>query len=1617
MSVDPLLADAPVTLEEEPVALDEASLVEREAAAAAPDVAARLLVHAGRLREERGEDAAAEALYERVRASQPTYRPALDALRRLAARRMNWAGVERLYADELAFARDTTAKVELLRARAGVLRRLGRVDEANAVVEEALTVAPGQPALLEQSIAAARARGDVAKELELLMRAGRGMKDERLKARHLSRATRLAATLGNAALARELAAEWLAAAPTDLEAQAVALPAARVDVASAERIARAEVDASSGSTTRYRLARLLADRRQSLDDAHEQLLAAREINARDALALEALVDVAERRGNRDELVQLLTTRAETARDPRDKAVALLRLARFDEQAGRTEEAARRYGDVLALVPEHPEATAARSRIAGAATTSPEGERAKLEESLAAATEPKEKAELSARLAASLEDAGDTDGAIGRYLDALERNPDHAGARNALLRLYERLARWDDLAGFHEKAYLAAQEPAHKKAALVEMAEVLELRKNDVASAAAAYRMALDLDPDLATARALVRCATVTGKARDLVFGLEKEADGTTDRRRHIALLHRAADICREQKRAKDAVRLHERVLAIDPSYGPSRHALGTLYVEVGDTGKAAALRAPESTGSAASAEAHAALVAGDVPRSIAALRALVAESPQHPTAWAELARVAFVAGDAPTVADALTQHAILVADPLAKADVLYRLAEVADENLADPGRAEGAAAAAVQAAPRHAGAWKLLARLALARGDVARAVQALEQEVNVSQLKDRSTATRRLAAILAGPGNDAPRAVALLNQLLEEDTSDMAAVAELERLTADAGDRARSAELRGRFAARCADPRAAAALRLSAAEDRAALGDEDGAVAEYRRALALDVRARLATDDVIEALRRKGDRAALAEMYQRTAPYFDNESQAVLHLMRGELYEAEGNAPAAIRAYRDAFAADALLLPALRGARRLHEAAGEWNEARALLAEEGEAHLDPVEGVQLIIRAGEIAERVREAEQAEAHYLRALEKRPGEPQALARLNALLVPQGRFGELVTIIEREGEAVGATDPAGSARLYADAAWLRFDKLGEDRRAAVPLNRALARDPSCIRALELKAVLAQRDGRHDEAEEALSAALRTASGDAPAQLLLRLAHARLDAGRFDAALEAASEAATLGTSPELLELQLRAAVQVRRFDVALPAADALVESAQDRISGARYARLAAWAHQEAGEVLKASGLYRRALELLPGDREAIEGLESLHGSANDSAGLARAWQALADASAADAPTALGYLTRAASVWEKAGDAGAAATVYRGALARDATSVPLRLSLARSLARIPASRSEALNELRTTIQAAPLAPEPWRELVALFDADGRRDAAFVALGGLETTGGATPDERARRAELAQKLPALPQAVLGADDAELLVHPIERTSPVRELFNVLGPLMAKVTPVTIEQRGLTKDARIKGELKDALDRLAKSWGVAEVELYASVREPLVASVENTEPPAIVLGNSVAALGPRELRFLVGSLLARVRMRNHAAFYAVPLELATLVAEALRCADPSFARFGNRHEELGRRIAKSFSFLGSEKRAIEALLPKFAGAVNFSAFVQAMASTSHRFGLVACGDVAAAANALLRETGQAPVQREHRADLKELLSFAASEEHLALRQKLKIAVA
>jgi tetratricopeptide (TPR) repeat protein len=567
-------------------------------------------------------------------------------------------------------------------------------------------------------------------------------------------------------------------------------------------------------------------------------------------------------------------------------------------------------------------------------------------------------------------------------------------------------------------------------------------------------------------------------------------------------------------------------------------------------------------------------------------------------------------------------------------------------------------------------------------------------------------------------------------------------------------------------------------------------------------------------------------------------------------------------------------------------------------------------------------------------------------------------------------------------------------------------------VPLNRALARDPKCVRALELRAAIALAENRPADAEAALAAALAAALEAAPGErprLLLRLAKARLGSGRAAEALEAAQEAAAASPTAEAIEIIAVSAQAAGATPVALGAADQLVAMTTDPAPAARYARLAGEIHRRAGDTAGASALYRRALQLAPDDEEALAGLEGTHLDAKDVAGLAAAWEALA---ATDPLRAQAYRMRAAQAWSS-GDPAKAAEALQAAVQEDPTNGALRLALARSYAAVQGTWPKAAGELRALVAQSPLLAEPYRELLALFDRSGRRDASFCALAALVALREASAAEAGRYAELASALkPA--GAALAPEDVELLVHPIERSSPVREVLAALSPALLKVIPGNLEAHGLTRNDRMKGDLKAAADHYAKVFGTAEVELLQSARTPAAAWVENTEPPTLVLGAARASAPLGEGLFTVGLLLGRVRQRNQAAFFAQPVEVANLVAEALRQVDPAFARFGTRNDALGAALGRVLA--RGERKLVEATLPRFATAqLNFGAVTTAMALTSHRFGLATSGDPAAALAALTDHASPATLGA--RTDVKELLSFAVSEEHLAVRQKLRTAIA
>jgi hypothetical protein len=132
------------------------------------------------------------------------------------------------------------------------------------------------------------------------------------------------------------------------------------------------------------------------------------------------------------------------------------------------------------------------------------------------------------------------------------------------------------------------------------------------------------------------------------------------------------------------------------------------------------------------------------------------------------------------------------------------------------------------------------------------------------------------------------------------------------------------AELRGRLAGYCQDPRVSALLRARAAEDRLAAGERDPGIADYRRALALNPQDRFSLDAVEEALRAGGERQQLEDHLAFRCGCEEGRTRAALLLQRSELLAEDGKHDEAAAAQREALALDPDLLHA---ALPLHAAA------------------------------------------------------------------------------------------------------------------------------------------------------------------------------------------------------------------------------------------------------------------------------------------------------------------------------------------------------------------------------------------------------------------------------------------------------------------------------------------------------------------------------------------------------------------------------------------------------------------------------------------------------------------------------------------------------------------
>ncbi len=995
--------------------------LDRELAAATSDVArVELLVLRARLVESGTE---AIDAWDRALAIAPHHAAALRGVEgelESRAQREDVAARE-AYAEHLARMADAYASDAKLAAwlhveRANVLEHgLKKIDAARAALERALELDGSVGPVRDASVRFVAAHDDPSALAALL-------EEEALLEKSPARAARLELDaacladfrLGDSARAMILLDRAAARAPTTPSVdrrvlqELLRLQEAAGDTAAIMRVRRARLAFISDPNTlaqEHRALAALSEKSGMLDAAITHVQTAIASSSEDATLLDHLDRLLDAAGRHDQRIALWVTEAARNGDPTKRARALLRAAQIADRVGRAGDSVRHLRAAWIANPGDVEVLDALSRALSAPPTDKlEGDTRSLLELYVQAAE---RARDSARRVAYLEKAallweevlGDASRALKLYEEILQIEPDRRGAILGMARCAERLS--DDAA--LSRALLAEAKLAEDGADVLSLKSRAAgaLSKIDPARALALVDEVIAQDQDHASARALeTRLHEDAGRWEKVASSMRARIDAATRR-------------------------------------GAPKGDVVAMWLALAQVERDR-LRAPNAA--------------------LASLKAARIADPSHPVPPEEIARLLESSGDHAAYRDALSQLADSSENPQERAHYLVRAAEVEEFKLHDDARAAGTYARALVGLAEDELAADRLGRVLARRAAAKESTAASFGEVFTHTLKRAERAgstdagrafTFAGAALLASAQQDLPRAVQLLESIVNEDPSHVPALRTLESIARRQNDLNALAQSLSRQGDALHDVRAriGALWSLAALEEWKLPATDAGPT--YARILDLD-----ATDP-----------GALEAIFRRDLP-----------LARRHDARARKSVLAALRA---------LVAVASDDGTRLAQ------ELRlALTLEESAAHVAISDDGSSLIR--EAHERYRAALTVDRLSVTAA-------TGLARLSARL--RDTSGALAAALSL---ADIAAQPAVRARYLLEAAelllgtatsnWPKDDRLGslpERRsRAGALLQRAVEADADSIVAVGRLSTIWSEDGHAERLVDVFRTALKTAT-----------------------------------------------------------------------------------------------------------------------------------------------------------------------------------------------------------------------------------------------------------------------------------------------------------------------------------------------------------------------------------------------------------------------------------------------------------------------------------------------------------------------------------------------
>ena len=710
-----------------------------------------------------------------------------------------------------------------------------------------------------------------------------------------------------------------------------------------------------------------------------------------------------------------------------------------------------------------------------------------------------------------------------------------------------------------------------------------------------------------------------------------------------------------------------------------------------------------------------------------------------------------------------------------------------------------------------------------------------------------------------------------------------------------------------------------------------------------------------------------------------------------------------------------------------------------WSRAEQLLDIVVE-RLDPGEEAADLCRQhyrlGYVCEKLQKESKALKNYQRSYEIDSTYLPSLEGLGAALSRAGRWDDAAKIYQAIliHHRDGLTD-AEIVDYYQQLADLNH-KLGQSDRAIKNLEKALELDPNHAPSLRLMSTVYEGEQNFEDAYEAMIRLVPQVGGDERVQLLVeigRLAKSELDDPYR--AIDAYEDANRQRPGDrDILQALLQLYRHSRQGPRAVEILEELVRIEQDEKARVRL-------NQTLGEVWRdelkndsrSVQYFNAALDLDPGFVKAFEAIEQMLSSAGNWAGLEENYIGMIKRLPQADPRGMKSV-----LWKNLGDLyrfklrnlEGATQAYTVLAKGQPDNVEILEVLADLLGKNPGAVDDAILTWQRLVQLNPeKMTRPLHELVRLYLTKKLPDRAFLACAVLAAHKDAAPQEQQLLQGYAKQ--AQTQAKRAMTDKlwdVLLVHP-EARGPLAQLSTLLwrsagSALMRQPKDYGLDKRRVWErkelDAPVPMYFVTQLKYVRGVLNVGNFDLWEKLDGAEALAPLALETPTLAIGKGNPMLRDTNARALwlqIGRQVAGLRPA-----FILPRTLGAqrfnaLIEVAIKLVEPRYPVKSDPREvaEVERALARIAGPLANAIRPVVAELLKSRQAVNTKGFLEGMEHTALRTGYLLTGDLDLALN-VAKQPDSSAVPIAFQQKVRELLTFAVSEEHFELRQRLGTAI-